>query len=219
MKKRTGTIIGVIVILCVLCLAGVIAVRYVKSRAADGETPQGYTEENKKMLNEAVKIKDKYAGQIVKQLEKLEPGCRFVKVYETGELDGGLLICVITDSGKQYGVNTSTSGELANITDMSTGEMLYAASIEDEDDEEYIDYRAMNEDMLTTYGIESGRVSAEEAGKAAEWLNRVAPGELITNFTISATDEGKLFHVVTDTGKVFNITVLETGDVRVIEEY
>lgn len=219
MSKKTG--IAAAALIAVMACAAVIAVIGNRPSYAGNEHHYEYAKENEKMLKTAVKINDKYAGRIIDLFEQFEPGCRFVSVEDSGELDGGIRLYITTDSGKRYSVNTSTNGELANITDLDTGKMLYPSgepSEEDDEDDSYVDIRSINKDMLATCGIEQGSFTKQDAEKVEEGLNRAAPGELIKGLSVEVSDGNKIFHIETDTGKAFDITIDQDGDTSVIEQ-
>lgn len=161
---------------------------------------------NKKMLKEAVNIKEKYVDQIVRLLEEIEPGCRFLSAEETGELDGGYLIDIKTYAG-EYIVNTSTDGEIGNITDKDTGKMLYPSAQypgEDDDSDEPI-----ATDVNTSFLMEKG-ISKENARKIAEAVDHAAPNELFNRIEGYDPNENDIkFTVYMETGKIFYVTVTE----------
>ena len=126
--------------LCVFLAAGSVISGCGKHEGlyAGNEIGFKYEDENRKKIDDAVKIKDEYTDQIIQLLEKIEPGCRIVSAEETGEIDGGYLIEIKTESGNEYTVNTATDGMIGNITDKKTGKMLYPSDSlpEEEDDAE-----------------------------------------------------------------------------------
>lgn len=162
---------------------------------------------NKKMINEAVNIKEQHVDEIVRLLEEIEPGCRFLSVEETGELDGGYLIDIKTYSGNEYTVNTSTDGEIGNITNKNTGEMLYPSDQypgEDDDSDEPI-----AADVNTSFLMEKG-ISKENARKIAEAVDHAAPNELIDRVEGYNPSEIDIkITVYMETGKIFYVTVTE----------
>ena len=204
------------IILCMLITAAIICSGCGKQPLPDIITGNdfvkhagSYTEENKEKIREAVNIKEKYVAQIVRILEQAEPGCKIISAEETGEMDGGYLICVETESGGRYLVNTATYGEIGNITDEKTGKMIYPSEdIPKEDDDYYINSEDINIALMMSEGMPK-----ESAQAIEEVLIHAAANECISRIEGYDPDKQDIrIKVTMDTGKVFYITYTEENE-------
>ena len=169
-----------------------------------------HTEENKEKIREAVNIKEKYVAQIVRILEQAEPGCKIISAEESGEMDGGYLVYVETESGGRYLVNTATYGEIGNITDEKTGKMIYPSEDipEEEDDSFYVNASDINTALMMSKGMPK-----ESAQAIAEVLIHAAANECISRIEGYDPDKQDIrIKVTMDTGKVFYITYTEESE-------
>lgn len=204
------------IILCMLITAVIICSGCGKQLLPDIITGNGlikpagsYTEENREKIREAVNIKEKYVAQIVRILEQAEPGCKIISAEENGEMDGGYLIHVETESGRRYLVNTATYGEIGNITDEKTGKMIYPSEdIPEEDDSPYTNSEDINIAIMMSEGMPK-----ESAQAIEEVLIHAAANECISRIEGYDPDKQDIrIKVTMDTGKVFYITYTEENE-------
>ena len=198
--------------LCVFLAAGSVISGCGKHEGlyAGNEIGFKYEDENRKKIDDAVKIKDEYTDQIIQLLEKIEPGCRIVSAEETGEIDGGYLIEIKTESGNEYTVNTATDGMIGNITDKKTGKMLYPSDSlpEKKDDADFVNSMDINTAFLMAKGI-----SKENAQKIAEVIDHGAPNEVINRIEGYDPDTKDIRIIIyMETGKKFYVTVKEEDE-------
>ena len=207
----------VLIAVCVLMAAGCILSGCGRrsGQGGGGATGPEYRAENKKKIQNAVKIKEKYEDRIIDALEEIEPGYRIVSAEETGELGGGYLIDVKTESGNEYLINTFTDGSGANIKNKETGEILYSSDAVSEERDHMRNTWDINTALLMSKGMPE-----DNAEDIADAVKRAAPDEVIGRIEGYDPDTEDIeIKVTMETGKVFYITAKEEDDWKVRLSY